>query len=159
MPVRKKAIANLAAGLIGDQWYRYGICESMPHKDNRAVIELIEAIYVRLAEYIDWNRVVLEASSRHMALDHDAAENDGISLGVEDICGECVCEALLALDFGGTAFSKWKEEPKSPRESDGSHPLPLGMGSRPRPSDEARDSCVALAKALGYTGKSYEDEV
>jgi hypothetical protein len=161
MPVREKAISNLMAGLIGDQWYRHGICESMPHKDNQAVSELVEAIYVRLMDRLDWNRVILEASSRHLALEHDRhpTVNEISLFGVDGICGECVNEALLALDFGGKHIGAWKKEPESPRESEGSHPLPLGMGAQPRPSDEAKEATVALAKALGYTGKSYEDEV
>lgn len=156
MPVREKAIGNLMAGLIGDQWYQDGVCQSMPHGDNRAVSELVEAIYVRLIDRLDWNRIILEAHGRHLALDHKYAETDEFRFGVDQICGECLNEALLATDFGG--YRDWKEDPAAPRESEGSHPLPLGMGNRPRPSDEAKEATVALAKALGYTGKSYEDE-
>jgi hypothetical protein len=146
-------------GVIGGQWFMHGICQSMPDKEYRGVSELVEALYVRMVESTDWNRVILEASTRHLALDHDPPEDRGVRLfAVEGICGECLNEALLAVSFGGKFDTDWKREPISPRELPGSHPLPPGAGAQEKPSDEAQEAAIALAKALGYTGKSYEDE-
>lgn len=157
MPVRERVEESLTVGLIGDQWFRMGVCQSMPDADYCAVRELASAIFVRMVDRTDWNRVLLEAQGRHMAV-HDT-EGKGYLLGDESVCGECINEALLAATFGGKFSEDWTKEPTSPRVREGSHELPSGRGTQPRPSDEARDTAVALAQALGYDGRSlrYED--
>jgi hypothetical protein len=135
-----------------------GVCQSMPDEDYCAVRELVSAAFVRLVDHIDWNRVLLEATGRHFALHHKDDDKKYL-MSDDNVCGECICEALLATTFGGKFSDDWTKEPTSPRVREGSHELPSGYGTQPKPSDDARDAAVTLAKALGYDGRSlrYED--
>jgi hypothetical protein len=66
-----------------------------------AVREEEERRYVALVEQIDWTRVLLEASGRHVAFGHgtdDTVDERHLDDDEEAPCGECVQEALLATD-------------------------------------------------------------
>jgi hypothetical protein len=78
---------------IGPQrWDHTGIT-SMPEAEYRAHEKAADEEFDAIVNGIDWNRVLLEASGRHVTL-HD--ENDDPAM--RDVCGECVRSALLTWD-------------------------------------------------------------
>lgn len=70
-----------------------------------------DKVFVQVVDSIDWSRVFIEAQSRHIALGHDDEDRHSFPR-TEDICPECLCEALLA----GDTFMDWTETPKVPRD-------------------------------------------
>lgn len=123
MPVRDKAIAALARALDGpvlfnvDGTVKLGAREMTPDE----FYERYGGAYIQMIDSIDWNRVLLEANSRHYALEHtDHVEvEDGRGIGIAIVCPECVCEALLAPDTGGRIPTDWQEHPRAPRDPRG----------------------------------------
>lgn len=138
MPNRARVVEMLTTDKVGTHAWRNlpgaeaHLCENAPDcglpRDNAAARRKIaetaaemDALYVRIMDEIDWNRVMEIARSRHrMALD---AMEDGEPIvhvqtadlyGIEVPCGECICEAVLSVEF--YAFH-WKYGPsdKSPR--------------------------------------------
>jgi hypothetical protein len=60
------------------------------------------AVYEHVVKKIDWNRVILEASGRHLRVGHEDRDN-----GLADlICGECIEAALLAEE----TFPDWEDD-------------------------------------------------
>lgn len=84
----------------------------MPKEEfHEQYITPLERVYERVVDSIDWNRVMIEAQARHLALGHDT-EGDRHSFPfTEDICPKCLCEALLAEE----THTDWKREPDIPR--------------------------------------------
>lgn len=78
----------------------------MPQEDFDAVIEFTEDLYLRLIEYIDWPRIMLEAQGRCAAYEHDHGHR-------EAPCAESVERALLVYErpmFGhGKGYGGWHE--------------------------------------------------
>lgn len=124
MPVREKACDTAFYALMGDTPFHFynnpagptatinGV--TMPREEFRERFsDPIERIYERVVDSIDWNRVMIEAWQRHMAVGHGAeGEADEYSFPfTPQICPECLCEALLADDTS----PRWSEEPKAPR--------------------------------------------
>lgn len=114
MPVRKQAVQALAEALDGgvsfnsiEQTARVGgvggETMSMDAYEDR-----YDTVYVKLVDSIDWERVMLEATQRHLQLDHEISDYYGM------VCPECVGEALLVLKGGG--WQDWIKEPMAPRE-------------------------------------------
>lgn len=123
MPVRDKAIDVAFRSLMDDtpfHFYKQPGHETatigdvtMPYAEFRErIMDPIEFAYERVVDSMDWNRVMLEAMARHLALDHATTQADkpGFPWG-PDICPECICEALLA----DTTHVSWNAEPVSPR--------------------------------------------
>jgi hypothetical protein len=124
MPVREKAIRALACALDGphlsfnvDGIVKLGALEM----SRGEFYERYGGAYIEMIDSIDWKRVLLEASARHQALGHldDGSDDynvfDSGKLSSGNVCAECVCETLLATDFGGRSEEKWQKEPRSPR--------------------------------------------
>lgn len=104
MPVRAKNVNFLVDRFIGGQWFKFGEVQSMPQADYDAVVEFANELYDRLIHYTDWERVMLEASGRCAALEHDHGR---------DACPESV-EIALRIDdrpFYGTSdgIYGWKD--------------------------------------------------
>lgn len=125
MPVRDKAVAALASALDGpgpsfnslDDTVKLGGQEI----SRDAYHDRYTAAYIRMVDAIDWNRVLLEASARHMELEHRDEGFDGYTAVSDDgevivgvICPQCLNEALLAVKQGG--WTDWKREPDAPRD-------------------------------------------
>ena len=73
---------------------RTSTCVTMPDWYDRWEVVLKELKTTLRA--VDWNRVLLQAQGRHLALGHD--------YGDYEPCGECVMEALLIED----TFPLWE---------------------------------------------------
>jgi hypothetical protein len=100
MPVRAKAEEFLSRKLIGGQWYIHGEVQSMPQPDYDAVQEYVQEIFSHLVEHIDWNRVLIEASILHTTRegDDDNEEHNEKASPMDDICPQCLRDALLMYD-------------------------------------------------------------
>lgn len=151
MPVRDKAVVRVAQQLTGIQDWdgRTGECKSMPTEDFYGVVEMVDSLFVRIAEMVDWNRVLLEAQGRHLTLEHD--ENRGYD---DTPCGECVFEALLSRDQGGTQRGRWNYVGDA-SEREVAKPITRGSHTDPNYQEET----VALAKAMMYDGKRWRGEL
>lgn len=105
MPVREKAINSMASRRLPDVWFSGGL-----PSDPRwyEVAEECEDLYDHLVNVIDWTRVLLEASGRHLAFNHGTDEGDPLHLDDDDEapCGECVREAMLAQN----TFVDWRAQ-------------------------------------------------
>lgn len=124
MPVRDKAVDTALRTVLDGttMWFRNQPgneqatvgSETMPRDEfNRRFWDPIDKAYERVVDSIDWNRVMLEASARHMALENHP-EHDKRAVGdtyENVICPECVCEALMA----DTTMVSWEREPRAPR--------------------------------------------
>lgn len=124
MPVRSKAVATIFSLLMGDQPYHFNNLPGhatatvngvvMPREEfDEKYMDPIERVFERVVDSIDWNRVMLEALSRHLALEKDPDHDPrGVGADWDDLlCPECLCEALLADD----TIVSWKDRPKAPR--------------------------------------------
>lgn len=141
MPERDKAVTFLTEDLIGSQLWdgRDGECKTMPKADYYAVRDLVDAMFVRLVERMNTNRVLQEASVRCDRSGHK--EHDDI---FPTPCGECLADALLGRASG------FGMPPVPMRER--AHPLPKPMSGESELPGKA--PAVELARALGYTGEA-----
>jgi hypothetical protein len=113
MPVREKAVqrgiraffslqpnkdASVVFNSITDVARVNGVTISQGDFDQ--IADLADSVYERVIDSIDWKRVMLEASARHSAL-HMTDETQ-----MDDVCAECVREALLA-----PRWQNWEEAP------------------------------------------------
>lgn len=136
MPVRDKAVAKIVSMLVGPE----------PRDPAKAdVLRFsVDAAYEEVVESIDWNRVLLDATARHLSLHKPdegdkggtlVAPSDEALAAAEDrdddedfapppawhqyrydaVCPECIAEAVLANEWGGKTGDKWQEHPRSPR--------------------------------------------
>lgn len=126
MPVREKAVDGLAHDLEGAPAFdniTFTVRvngETVTREEWYARRARYDDAYVRLVDrWIDWNRVLIEATSRHLMLDHPDEGYDGYMTVVDGnpvvglLCPECIAEALLALSFGGG--HDWRKSPQAPR--------------------------------------------
>lgn len=108
MPVRMKAVSKVldAIGLKRSynnvDWTARVNGETMSRDefDERYRFPA-ERVFEAVVDDIDWNRVLLEATARHIELGHPDDDYTGM------LCPECVCEALLATE----TFVSWKSTP------------------------------------------------
>lgn len=128
MPVRTKAVTALARALDGPLHFNtledvavFSRTGPMPLPDFYA---RYDRAYVQVIDDIDWNRVLLEATSRHLDLNHRDEGYDGFTTVDNDgnlvtgvVCPECLTEALLRL-----RLHDWHEHPKAPRTHPGATP-------------------------------------
>jgi hypothetical protein len=148
MPVRDKAINHISSMLIGGLHP-----DAMGHISHREIrpeaLDLlklaVDAAYDDIVRHIDWNRVYLDATARHLSL-HKGVEDDEPTTLVapsqekldaaaeeederpgtyvpppawhayrrEEVCPECIMEAVLANEWGGKQADKWAANPISP---------------------------------------------
>lgn len=120
MPERDKqtdAIARTLAGATPRPWNaRLGSCpEGIPEQEWHDARATADRVYVDLMEAVDFQRVLIEANKRHLALHPDkrtlmAAADIGATT-FEAICHECITEVMLAT----ATTPPWTQQPDSPR--------------------------------------------
>jgi hypothetical protein len=126
MPIREKAVISglrMALGtepgvaaavsfrILEDTVKINGLVYPRGHYD--ALRERADGVFETVVEGIDWNRVMLEASARHGALE-DNPDHDKQDVGKQYddvICPECIREALLC----GRTWQDWAVEPRAER--------------------------------------------
>jgi hypothetical protein len=117
MPVRDKAIDRVLRTVLDGtpmsfnnlDWTAQVGDEIMTRDEfNQRFWDPIDRAYEAVVDSIDWNRVLLEATGRHIALKHPDEDYTGM------LCAECLCESLLA----DATFVSWKQEPKVTRIKD-----------------------------------------
>ncbi|WP_327594669.1 hypothetical protein [Streptomyces chartreusis] len=115
MPNRRAVIGSLTQDVLGAQVFNglIGECKSMPDARYRQVQDAMAAVLERFARAIDWPRLLREASSRHIRLHPDKKLDPRDWSAAENVCGECLEEALLADDIGAP---DWERHPTAPRE-------------------------------------------
>lgn len=117
MPVRDKIATWLGEKFTGGHTWdgRVGECRTMPTEDYYRARDAADALFVHLVDGIDWPRVVLEAMSRHGALE-DAGVHPTVRNGWlhERLCPDCIREALLAKDRMIDWVSDGKPTPAAP---------------------------------------------
>jgi hypothetical protein len=99
MPVRARAVGRLAIDAVGHQWFdnsRGFECKSMPTAAYNETSDAADVLYERIVDSIDWSRILIEAVSRHFDLVRLGSHSQGANDIVEDVCGSCLQEALLA---------------------------------------------------------------
>ncbi|KUN37736.1 hypothetical protein AQJ30_15750 [Streptomyces longwoodensis] len=115
MPNRRRVIECLLQDAIGAQVFNglIGECVSIPNADYEAVKDAATAILERVAEAVDWRRLLREAAARHATVHPDYQPDHLEWSGAEGVCGACLEEALLADDIG---FQDWERTPEAPRD-------------------------------------------
>lgn len=118
MPVRAKAAATLANTLTGGLSFNnledtvklgpLGERTTVSYDEYEATYD---AAYVAVIDSIDWNRVLIGATQRHLALQEIGEHGEPFGDFGDELCPECVCEALLARE----GWPNWKTNPHSPR--------------------------------------------
>lgn len=104
----------------------------------------VDTLYEWIMDGIDWPRVIREAQSRHIHLDHEDGD-DPLGLDVTGICGECLAEAIMQYDFGGKL--NWDEEPDIDRRK-----IPVKPAGKERILKLAQDMGVTVKKER-YSGE------
>lgn len=107
MPERAKAEDKLVRDLLGGLAFYMDECKTIPHNDYLAVKDLAREIYGRIITRLDWPRILLEASSRHLALDHPKDEYHGY------LCAECLEKALMTYDRN-ISGDQWEFDQNAP---------------------------------------------
>ncbi|MFI5990332.1 hypothetical protein ACIBAC_00560 [Streptomyces sp. NPDC051362] len=112
MPNQLAALRALRQDVIGPQHhYRYGEIATMPVEPYEAVTEAMAAVVERVAVAVDWRRLLVEASWRHMQLHPDRVETlDRYKSEAAEVCGECLAEAFLQENVGAP---DWGREPNA----------------------------------------------
>lgn len=101
MPVRVKTATWLGEKFMGAQTWNglIGECVSIPTETYHGVRDAADAAYFSIISGIDWHRVLLEAVSRHGALEdagiHPTVRGGSLGTGT---CPGCLEAALLAED-------------------------------------------------------------
>lgn len=115
MPVRNTGMAALARALHGGLSFNAidDIARLGSPAEDRVTISVAEyeeqfgRLFEALVDAVDWSRVVLEATVRHIALEHSSAAG----LDHDTPCGECIAEALLCPD----TWRDWSKQPRVER--------------------------------------------
>jgi hypothetical protein len=113
MPVRRKIAGEITELFTGTHIWNglIGECQTMPTAEFDKARDAADLLFEYVVDRIDWPRVLLEATSRHMALIlgecHPKAGSGWRARGVEDDlerpCPACIREALLTDD----RMSEW----------------------------------------------------
>lgn len=115
MPIRNAANHKLAELIAGEDLGSYHRVDNFPAVYSREFHQRrLEAdrIFVQLVEYIDWNRLLIQASRRH-AIVHSEKHFKNHGFGpIAGVCGECLREALLDPENHG---QDWRHETKASR--------------------------------------------
>lgn len=142
MPVRRQTAAHLTQLFVGEQWWHgtTGECQTMPTAEHDKAFEAADLLWERLIAHIDWARVIIEASSRHLSLvlgNCHPGRPSGIPTSDDaEVCGWCVQEALLDdEERRGAWVDKTGQAVTAPR--------------RRRP-DSDQDPAAVLAAAVQY---------
>lgn len=119
MPNRMRVAKTLVEDVLGfQQWDGLlGETVNMPTDAYDAVEEAMEAIVERVAQTVDWPRLLEEAVMRH-ALLHDDMEPDKGRITTKDVCGDCLREALLQDRVGAPAWHETESTPLRLQKTD-----------------------------------------
>lgn len=119
MPVRSRAVEILARTLADGEGPVFNTLDDTVRLGGETITHdayerRYDAAYVAMVDDINWNRVLIEASARHMELEHADEGYDGYVAGVVGtVCPECVNEVMLSVTGGG--WQDWKNNPKAKR--------------------------------------------
>jgi hypothetical protein len=110
VPTRRKAAVFLTEIVVGEQVWdgTRGECRTMPTEEYDRVADAADELFTQLVRRVDWNRTMMEAQGRHLALDHDR---------YWETCGECVAEALLFDDHFAMGVKDWTARPHVPKRT------------------------------------------
>ncbi|MEU5748282.1 hypothetical protein ABZ804_22420 [Streptomyces sp. NPDC047726] len=110
MPNQLAVVRSLRQDVIGpNHHYSYGEIATMPVEPYEAVTDAMAAILERIAVAVDWPRLLVEASWRHMRLHPDRTEERlRYQSEARHVCGECLAEALLQENTGAP---DWERQP------------------------------------------------
>lgn len=104
MPVRRNIVRDLVHRVIGVQVWDglRGEPVTIPRAEWDLVVDAADQLYDEVIRRIDWKRIHIEASGRHIQL-HEWRD--------EAPCGECIQQALLFDEngLGLSALHKWTE--------------------------------------------------
>lgn len=98
MPVRARVVERLVSDAVGQRWFNNSQgfeCVSMPTAQYRRTTDAANTLYERIVDAIDWPRTLIEAMSRHHDLMRLGNHGNGASDISDDVCGNCIQEALL----------------------------------------------------------------
>lgn len=114
MPNRRSVINALTQDVVGNHRWDglLGEHTSMPGEEHEAVEDAMAAVLERAARVIDWGRLLEEALWRHQTV-HPDLPNDNERQRPDEVCGECLKEALLSAN---RYTPDWKNHPTSPCE-------------------------------------------
>lgn len=112
MPNRLRVAKVLTQDVLGFQQWNGLLGETvhMPTDAYDAVEQAMEAVVERVAQSVDWPRLLEEAVMRHLLV-HPDQEPDERRITSKDVCGECLREALLCDRTGAPA---WHEQESTP---------------------------------------------
>ncbi|MEU5959340.1 hypothetical protein [Streptomyces sp. NPDC047525] len=113
MPNQLAVVQSLRQDVIGPHHhYYFGEIATMPTEPYDAVTDAMAAILERVAVTVDWRRLLVEATWRHLSLhpDHKEELNQYKSEAEDVVCGECLVEALLQENTGAP---DWRREPSA----------------------------------------------
>lgn len=115
MPNREAVIKTLTQDVIGNQSWdgQRRKPRKMPADDYWDTKDAMAAILERIVHVVNWDRLLSEASSRHLRLHPDKPQDVSYWTYSEGVCGECIAEALLNDDTGAP---NWEQHPTSPRK-------------------------------------------
>lgn len=116
MPERDKAVLRISADIIGAKVFD-GLTQT-PRGVKRELWEALQALvdmaYVKVVQTLDWNRILLTASARHVELvDRDGGHSTDIMFGIDDddpVCPDCIVWALLSETTSGGPSSAYRHE-------------------------------------------------
>lgn len=116
MPERAKAVYAMANHLEGGISFNsiQEVAKLGPLGSRREIpmdeyYERFDGAFVAAVDGINWNRVLLEATNRHMILQAEDSAHMWPDYG-DEICPECLCEALLS-----SGYQRWEDEPTASR--------------------------------------------
>lgn len=103
MPVRVNVITRLVEKMNGGPWVWNGLTgliedDRMSQERYDALIAEADGWYAQIVDQIDWNRVLFEAATRCLRLNHEHDETTAMLFGEEGVCGESLREAALTKD-------------------------------------------------------------
>lgn len=129
MPVRRRVVTYLAEQVVGVHVWNQAVgeCATMPTSAYDTNRDAVDVLFERLVCAVDWNRLMLEATARHLSSHPDMPADKRL----DGLCGRCVREALLA----GDRLHNWP--------ADGVPPDAVRC-------DDGRDWAAALAVGLKY---------
>lgn len=120
MPIRREAARVITEAFTGTVWFSHGQCQTMPHDQYEQARVAGDALYELVIDHIDWPRVLIEATSRHLNL-VDAGRHParapgwrGLQTGPDQPCAGCIREALLA-DERVSDWVSGDQQAESPR--------------------------------------------
>ncbi|MDX3020093.1 hypothetical protein [Streptomyces acidiscabies] len=112
MPNHKAVVDALTQDVVGPGHHFNGArgeVVTMPTGTYEDVQDAMAAVLERVAVAVDWRRLLVEAAWRHLTLHPDHKEDlDRYVSEAENVCGECLAEALLQQRSGAP---DWEREP------------------------------------------------